>query len=187
MNSMTPEGFMPTSTNRLYVSGALCLLLAFVLAAPSKLLAGKNKADENDATARLFQLLDNAHNGKLDDIYLLADSYTDAGGDQYRHVLRIDYDKSRAFGRLAIYVRSVGKMTPDQLAAYKPEQIYDFGENDQEKLVKTDPGPFGQKGDLYLTSDGDSPLHTAAVTDGARKDYDTYVIQYVIPAVEKGQ
>ena len=178
---------MPTSTNRLYVSGTLCLLLGIMLAAPGRLLASKNKADENDATARLFQLLDNAHNGKLDDIYVLADSYTDASGDQYRHVLRIDYDKSRAFGRLAIYVRSVGKMTPDQLAAYKPEQIYEFGENDLEKLVKTDPGPFGQKGDLYLTSDGDNPLHTAAVTDGARKDYDTYVTQYVIPAVEKGQ
>ncbi len=178
---------MPTSKGRLYVSGMLCLLLGIVLAAPGELLAGKNKADENDATARLFQLLDNIHNGKLDDIYVLADSYTDASGDQYRHVLRIDYDKSRAFGRLAIYVRSVGKMTPDQLATYKPEQIYDFGEIDLEKLVKTDPGPFGQRGDLFLTADGDNPLHTTAVTDEARKDYDTYVTQYVIPAVEKGQ
>jgi hypothetical protein len=178
---------MPTSNNRLYMSGTLCLLLGLVLAAPGELFSSSKKADENDATARLFQLLDSVRNGKLDDVYVLADSYTDASGDQYRHVLRIDYDKSRAFGRLAIYVRSVGKMTPEQLAAYKPEQIYEFGESDQEKLVKTDPGPFGQRGDLYLTAADDGPLHTTAVTDEARKAYDTFVTQYVIPAVEKGQ
>jgi hypothetical protein len=180
-------GFMPTSKRRLYVSGTLCLLLGIVLTAPGELFSSSKKVDENDATVRLFQLLDSAHSGKLDDIYVLADSYTDTGGDQYRHVLRIDYDKNRAFGRLAIYVRSVGKMTPEQLAAYKPEQIYEFGESDQEKLVKTDPGPFGQRGDLYLKADDDSPLHTTVVTDQVRKSYDTFLTQYVIPAVEKGQ
>lgn len=178
---------MSTQKNRLYVSGALCLLLGVVLTAPGDLFASHTKADENDATARLFQLLDNANNGKLDDIYVLADVYTDASGDQYRHVLRVDYDKSRAFGRLAIYVRSVGKMTPEQISSYTPEQIYNFGEIDLEKLVKTDPGPFGQRGDLYLTADGDGPLHTQAVTDEARKSYDTFLNQYVIPALQKGQ
>lgn len=178
---------MPTSKNRLYVTGTLCLLLGIVLTAPSELFGSHNKVDENDATARLFQLLENANNGKLDDIYVLADVYTDASGDQYRHVLRVDYDKSRAFGRLAIYVRSVGKMTQQQISSYTPEQIYNFGEIDLEKLVKTDPGPFGQRGDLYLTADGDSPLHTEAVTQEARKSYETFLTQYVIPAVQKGQ
>lgn len=178
---------MPISKKRLYLGSTLCLLLGIVLTAPGQLFASHNKVDENDVTARLFQLLDNAHNGKLDDIYVLADVYTDASGDQYRHVLRVDYDKNRAFGRLAIYVRSVGKMTPEQLSTYTPEQIFNFGEIDLEKLVKTDPGPFGQRGDLFLTADGDGPLHTSAVTDEARKSYDTFVTQYVIPALQKAQ
>jgi len=178
---------MPTLKKRLHLSGTLCLLLGIVLIAPGEVFATHNKVEENDATARLFALLDNAHGGKLDDVYLLADAYTDASGDQYRHVLRVDYNKNRAFGRLAIYVRSVGKMTPEQLSTYTPEQIYNFGEIDLEKLVKTDPGPFGQRGDLFLTADGDGPLHTSAITDDARKSYDTFLTQYLIPAVQKGQ
>ena len=179
---------MLKSKRRLSVSGGVCLVLGMVVTAPGGLLAVRNsRVDENDATYRLFQLLDSAHGGKLADTYVLADAYTDGNGDQYRHVLRVDYDKSHAFGRLAIYVRSVGKMTPEQLSTYTPEQIYNFGEIDLQKLVKTDPGPFGQRGDLYLTADGDGPLHTSAVTDEARKSYDTFVTQYVIPALQKGQ
>jgi len=177
---------MLTAKNRHYVSGILSIAIGLVLTAPGELSAShNNKADENDATYRLFQLLDSTHSGKLGDTYVLADAYTDASGDQYRHVLRVDYDKNRAFGRLAIYVRSVGKMTTAQLSTYTPEQIYNFGEIDLEKLVKTDPGPFGQRGDLYLTADGDGPLHTEAITDEARKTYDTFLTQYVIPAVQK--
>lgn len=177
---------MSTVRGSLYPSAAFVLaaMLAFP-AVPSA--SSRNRADENDVTGKLFQLLDSQHNGKLDDIYVLADSYTDASGDQYRHVLRIDYDKNRSFGRLAIYLRSVGKMTPEQLSTYTPEQIYGFGEVDLAKFVKTDPGPFGQKGDLYLESSDDQPLHTTAANGEARKSYEAYVTQYVIPALQKGQ
>ena len=171
-----------------YRSAALCVVLAIVLVSPSVLRGGgRNRADENDPTGKLFQLLDSQHSGKLDDIYVLADLYTDSSGEQYRHVLRVDYDKNRSFGRLAIYLRSVGKMTPEQLAAYTPEQIYGFGEVDLAKFVKTDPGTFGQRGDLYLQSSDDQPLHTAPVSDEARKNYETYVSQYIIPALQKSQ
>ena len=176
---------MGTLRRSLHLSAAF--LVAAVLASPVLLSAGSRNRDENDVTGKLFQLLDTQHSGKLDDIYVLADIYTDPSGDQYRHVLRVDYDKSRTFGRLAIYLRSVGKMTPEQLSAYTPEQIYGFGESDLAKFVKTDPGPFGQRGDLYLQSSDDGPLHTTAVTDEARKSYDDFITQFVIPAVQKGQ
>jgi hypothetical protein len=177
---------MSTVRGRLYPSAVF--LLAAILVFPALLSASsRNRGDENDVTGKLFQLLDSQHGGKLDDIYVLADSYTDASGDQYRHVLRIDYDKNRSFGRLAIYLRSVGKMTPEQLSTYTPEQIYGFGEVDLAKFVKTDPGPFGQKGDLYLESSEDQPLHTTAANGDARKNYEAYVTQYVIPALQKGQ
>lgn len=179
---------MRTQRGSLYIFAALCFALAAVLTSPSFVCGGsRNKVDENDVTSKLFQLLDNQHNGKLDDIYVLADLYTDSSGEQYRHVLRVDYDKNRSFGRLAIYLRSVGKMTPEQLAAYTPEQIYGFGEVDLAKFLKSDPGPFGQKGDLYLESSEDQPLHTTSVTEEARKSYETFVTQYIIPALDKGQ
>lgn len=178
---------MPIPRGIHYRCVALYGLLAIILTVPAVSGAGSRNRDENDATAKLFQLLDSQHSGKLDDIYLLADLYTDSSGEQYRHVLRVDYDKSRAFGRLAIYLRSVGKMTPEQLAAYTPEQIYNFGEVDAAKFVKTDPGTFGQRGDLYLQSSADQPLHTTAVNEEARKNYETYITQYIIPALEKGQ
>jgi hypothetical protein len=176
---------MGTVRGSLYPSAAL-LLVALVVSTPVLSAGGRNRADDNDVTGKLFQLLDSQHSGKLDDIYVLADSYTDATGDQYRHVLRIDYDKNRSFGRLAIYLRSVGKMTAEQLSTYTPEQIYGFGEVDLAKFVKTDPGAFGQKGDLYLESSEDQPLHTTAVSGDARKNYETYVTDYVIPALQKG-
>jgi hypothetical protein len=176
------------STVRGSVYPSVAFLLAAILVFPALLSASnRNRGDENDVTGKLFQLLDSQHGGKLDDIYVLADTYTDASGDQYRHVLRIDYDKNRSFGRLAIYLRSVGKMTPEQLSTYTPEQIYGFGEVDLAKFVKTDPGPFGQKGDLYLESSEDQPLHTTAANGDARKNYEAYVTQYIIPALQKGQ
>lgn len=171
----------------IHLRAALLAVLGVALVSPAALDGSSRKVDENDTTYKLFQLLDSQHSGKLDDIYVLADLYTDSSGEQNRHVLRIDYDKNRPFGRLAIYLRSVGKMTAEQLAAYTPEQIYGFGETDLAKFVKTEPGPYGQKGDLYLESSDDQPLHTVAVTDAARKSYDTYVGQYVIPALQKAQ
>jgi hypothetical protein len=171
---------------RLNLSAVLCLGLG-IMVGPGRGLGSSHKADDNGLTSRLYQLLDKLPNSKLDDLYILADTYTDPSGDQDRHVLRVDYDKSRAFGRLAIYVRSVGKMTPEQLATYTPQQIYDFGESDLMKFVKTDPGPFGERGDMYLESSESEPLHTTNITEAARKSYEFFVSQYIIPALEKGQ
>src|SRR5438128_9893350 len=65
---------------------------------PGGALYAKHKseqADPDDATSRLFQLLDSARDGKLADYYLLADLYRepDKPDDEYRHVLRVNYDK----------------------------------------------------------------------------------------------
>jgi hypothetical protein len=164
---------------------ALCAAAGFVLAASAS-LSGKRKEGGNDTTSSLFQLLDDTYGGKLEE-YVLADVYADpASGEELRHVLRLDYDKSRAFGRLNLYVRGVGKMTPQQLSSYTPKQIYDFGEIDLEKFIKSAPGPFGQPGDLYLRSSDAGPLTRAPITDEARKQYDDLVTQYLIPALEKG-
>jgi len=176
---------MNTLKRKLGLGAALCLILG-IMVKPAPGLSSSHKGDDNGLTAQLYQLLDKLPNGKLDDVYLLADMYTDPSGDQDRHVLRIDYDKSRAFGRLAIYVRSVGKMTPEQLSSYTPQQIYDFGEIDLMKFVKTDPGAFGERGDIYLESSDTEALHTTNVTDAARKSYEFFVSQYIIPALEKG-
>jgi len=149
---------------------------------------GKNatkSADANDVTLRLFHLLDDSYGGKFDD-YVLADLYTDAAsGEQYRHIVRVDYDKNRAFGRLSLYVRGVAKMTPEQLAVYSPKEIYDFAEIDLEKFIKTDPGTFGGSGDLHLHSVNGGPLVQAAINDEVQKRYADIIAQYVIPSLEK--
>jgi len=146
-----------------------------------------DQADPDDATSRLFQLLDSARDGKLADYYLLADLYKDPDkpDDEYRHVLRVNYDKSRGFGKLNVWVRSVGKMTPQQLETYTPKQIYDFAETDQEKYVKTSAGQFGTPGDVYLHATQDGPLVTGPVTDGVRKSYGLFVTEYLLPALQK--
>jgi hypothetical protein len=166
--------------------GAVLLILAAASSAAPSRIAFSREKESDAATTQLFQILNTSYGGKVEHFCLLADTYTDASGQQYRHVLRVDYDKSRVFGRLNLYVRSVGSMTQDQLATYTPQQIYDFGESDQEKFVKTDTGPFGEKGDLYLQAEGDGPLHSTAVTSDARKHYSDFLSQYVIPALQKG-
>lgn len=169
----------------LWRKAALCAAVGFVLAASDSLYS-KKKEEGNDTTSRLFQILDEAYGGKLED-YVLAAAYTDpASGEEFRHVLRVDYDKSRAFGRLNLYVRGVGKMTPQQLSSYTPQQIYDFAEIDLEKFIKSEPGPFGLPGDLYLRSSAAGPLTREPITDEARKQYDNFVTQYLVPALEKG-
>ncbi len=164
---------------------ALCILVGASLSAPPTVRA-REKNEPDPATIQLFQVLNSSFGGKVEHFCLLGDMYTDASGEQYRRVVRVDYDKSRTFGRLNIYVRSVGKMTPDQLAAYSPQQIYDFGESDQAKYVKTDTLTFGAPGDLYLAAQGDGPLHSASITDQVRKQYSDLITQYVIPALQKG-
>ncbi len=162
------------------------LLGAIFLVQPVQAGPKKHATDPNDVTSRLFELLDSSHDGKLDELYLLADTYTDPKSNEtFRHVLKVEYDKNRAFGRLRLYVRSVGKMTPEQLSTYTPKQIFDFGEEDQEKYVKTDPGPFGQTGDLYLRSAPDSPLASAPITGEVRKAFETYLTEYILPALQK--
>ena len=180
-------------------SRAPAILTALVVAAlaaaglvggRSGCLFAKHKADApdpNNPTFRLFQLLDSARDGKLEDFYLLGDLYKapDKPDEEYRHVFRVNYDKGRGFGKLNLWVRSVAKMTPQQLETYTAKQIYDFGETDLEKYVKTNAGEFGTAGDVYLHANADTPLASSPVTDDVRKSYDLFVTQYLIPALQK--
>ena len=68
---------------------------------------------------------------------------------------------------------------------YTSKQIYEFGDADMEKFSKTDPGPFGRSGDLYFQATENGPLATAPITDEVRKEYETYVAQWLLPALEK--
>ena len=177
---------MKSSSQDSYLAGAI--VVTFLISACSPQLFAKHKdAEQDGATVRLFQLLDSTRNGKLEEFYLLADIYKDPSkpDEHFHHVLKVDYDKSRAFGKLKLYVRSVGQMTDEQLSAYSPKQIFDFGEADQEKFVKTGTGSFGAPGDLYLRAGNDAPLATAAVTDTARKEYETFLTDHILPALEK--
>jgi hypothetical protein len=164
---------------------AICLITAATPDALGK--AKKQSVDPNDPTYRLYQLLDTAHGGKLQNLFVLGDVYPDSQNptQQMQHVFKIEYDKSRYFGRFRIYVRSVSKLSPQQLKTYTTEQIYDFGNKDQEKFEKIEPGPFGQPGDLFFQARGDRPLHTAPTTDAVRKAYETYVSRYILPALQK--
>ena len=154
-------------------------------------LEGKDKTPQvgpNDPTVRLYSLLDSKYNGKLDDFILLADVFNDPKipGQPQQHVLRVDYAKERAFGKLNIRVRTVAQLTPEQLKAYSPRQIYDYGETDAAKFTKTDPGPFGKPGDVYfeLSPDGGA-LATVSITPEVQAEYERLVTQYLLPALEK--
>jgi hypothetical protein len=146
-----------------------------------------SKASSNDPTSRLYQILDDSYDGKLKGLCLLADIYTDPSdpSKQYQRVLRVDYDKSRFFGRFTIDIRSVAKLTPKQLQSYSPPQVFDFAETDTEKFEKINPGPFGGSGDLYLQAPRNGPLQPAPVTDRVRQEYDNLVTNYILPAVQK--
>jgi hypothetical protein len=159
---------------------------------PGDALRAKEKPqyiDANDVTARLYQLLDDTHSGKLTEFLVLADIYKDKDSkdtsQEFQHILLLDYDKSKNFGRLNMHVRSVGKLDADQLKTYSLKQIYDFGIDDLEKFVKTDPGQFGRQGDLYLRANSDMPISTAPITEETRKAYEFYLLQYVLPALQK--
>jgi hypothetical protein len=163
------------------------IVLAVVASAQCVWAKHKEEGGQNGPTSRLFEYLDSAHSGKLESFYLLADFYKDPSkpDEEFRHVLRVDYDKNRGFGKLNLYVRSVGQMTKEQLSTYTPKQIYDFGEVDLEKFVKTSLGRFGTSGDVYLRSGSDTPLVTSQVTDEARKEYETFITEYILPALQK--
>ena len=142
----------------------------------------------NDPTLRLYNLLDSKYNGKLEDFCVLADVVNDPKnpGQPQQHVLRVEYSKDRAFGKLNIHVRTVAQLTPEQLKTYSPKQIYDFAETDSAKFTKTDPGPFGRPGDVYFepASDGGA-MGTVTATPEVQAQYERFVTQYLLPALEK--
>lgn len=146
------------------------------------------QVDPNDPTYQVYQALDNSYGGKLTDFYIIADTFADPKNPEqkFQHVLSVEYDKNLFFGRFKIQVRSVGELTPDQLKTYTTKQIYDFG-SDSEKFEKINPGPFGGEGDTYFKASGDEPLATAPITDDVRKEYETFLTQYILPALQKKQ
>ena len=158
-------------------------------------LAGRAGAKEkqppvppDDATLRLYQFLDSSSGGKLEDLYLIADTFKDpkAQDQERQHILKVEYDRTKAFGKLRIYVRIVDKLTPEQLKTYTTKQIFEFAETDSEKFTKTDPGSLGRPGDVYfLPASEGGPLATAPITDEARSTYDRYITDYILPALQK--
>ena len=168
---------------------AVLLTLLWTMVLPRGLGAKERipHVSPDDTTVRLYQLLDTSYGGKLDEFFIIADTFKDSKkSDQLeQHILKLEYDKSRAFGKLRIYVRVVDKLTPDQEKTYTPKQVFDFAEADAEKFTKTDPGPFGKPGDLYFQARADRPLATVPVTDDTRKEYDDFITQYLLPALAK--
>ena len=146
----------------------------------------ENFAGSNDPTVRLFQVLDDSYGGKLTDFCVIADTYANPAqsGQALQHVLEVNYDKSRFYGRLTISVRGVSRLTPGQLREYTPEQIYGFG-SDVAQFEKIRSGPFGETGDLYFQPIAQGALTPAAVTGAARQQYDRFLAQYILPALEK--
>jgi len=164
-------------------------IILLVVAVPSGWAKKKKhqSVSPNDPTYRVYQVLNNSYGGKLTDFYLLADLYPDPQNpsDQLQHVIRVDYDKNRFFGRFRIYVRSVGKLTPAQLKTYNVKQIYDFGESNEAEFEKINPGPLGETGDLYVKATSSGTLAPAPVTDQARQEYDMLLTKYLLPALQK--
>ncbi len=178
---------MPTRRSSFWLI-ALCALLSTVGFPVLQLAKEKTPAvSPNDLTLRLYQLLDGSYGGKLSDFYVLGDVYKDpkTPDKELQHIFKAEYDKARGFGKFGLYVRSVDKLTPGQLKDYTLQKIYEFGNEDVEKFSKTDPGPFGKTGDLYLQATPDGPLATAPITDEVRKEYEAYITQWLLPALEK--
>jgi hypothetical protein len=147
-----------------------------------------SQVSSNDPTLRLYSLLDSKYSGKLDDFCMLADLISDPKnpGQQLQRVVRLEYNKDRGFGKLSLHVRTVAALTAEQLKAYTPKQIYDFAESDSAKFMKTEPGPFGRPGDVYFQAAADGgALGTASATSEVQAQYEAFLTQYVLPALEK--
>jgi hypothetical protein len=175
------------SARRMFRLFTVAVLAAYGIIPTGVYARGKKEGvSPDDPTYRLFQLLDDSYSGKLTDFYLVADVYGDPNqpGQMLQHVLLVNYDKSRFFGRLSIHVRGVSQLTPEQLKDYTPAQIYNFG-SDVEEFEKIDPGPFDENGDLYFRATDNRPLTPVAITDEARNEYETLLTRYILPALEK--
>jgi hypothetical protein len=180
------EGELRKKKHLVVIVAAIILVAAAVPSGWAKEKKTRS-ANPDDPTYRVYQILDDSYGGKLTDYYLLADLYTDPQNpsNQLQHVIRVDYDKTRFFGRFRIYVRSVGKLTPAQLNTYDVKQIYDFGESDEAEYEKIDAGPLGETGDLFMKATSNGPLATAPITDEARQEYDMLITKYLLPALQK--
>ena len=182
---------MRTSARRLAIIAGTVLTLLVFGGGDAGRIGAKDKTPQvgpNDPTVRLYSLLDSKYSGKLNDFFVLADVVNDpkTPGQSQQHVLRVDYGKDRAFGKLNIHVRTVGQLSPEQLKTYTPKQIYEFGETDSAKFTKTDPGSFGRAGDLYFEAPPDGgALATTTTTPGVQALYERIVTQYLLPALEK--
>jgi hypothetical protein len=179
---------MRTCRASFFLIATFCALLS--TASLPVLHLGKEKTpavSPDDLTLRLFHLLDTSYGGKLSDFYVIGDVYKDPKipDKELQHVFKAEYEKGKTFGRFRLYVRSLDKLTEGQLKDYTPSQIYEFGELDVEKFTVTDPGPFGKTGDVYLRATPDGPLATAPITDEVRKEYETIIKQWLLPALEK--
>jgi len=164
------------------------LFVAGALASPAPVKEKVPPVSPDDVTLRLYQLLDSAYEGKLLDFYLIADTFKDpqSAGQEHQHILKVEYEKARGFGKLRIHVRMVDKLTPEQLKAYTTKQIFEFAEVDSEKFTKTDPGSFGRPGDVYfraVTEGG--PLASVPPTDDTRVAYERYLTECLLPALQK--
>jgi hypothetical protein len=174
----------PPTPMRVSAIGLLMMSSAVFALAHAKRKA--NPASPDDPTARVFQLLDDSYSGKLRNFCLLAGTYSNPGQpDQVlEHVLQVNYDKTRFFGRFRISVRGVSQLTPAQLKEYTPDQIYGFG-SDVAKFEKINPGPFGEAGDLYFRANAQGALAQAPITGDAIAHYDSFLTQYIVPALQK--
>ncbi len=175
---------------RAMMGATLFITIAVGCGSAGRLMAKDRTAQvsSDDPTFRLYNLLDSKFNGKLDDFYVLADVFNDPKnpGQAEQHVLRVEYNKDRGFGKLAIRVRTVAQLTPDQLKTYSAKQMYEFAETDSAKFTKTDPGSFGKPGDVYFEPAADGgAMGTISVTSDVQAQYERFVTNYLQPALEK--
>jgi hypothetical protein len=165
------------------------ILMPGLPAGPSAFLCAREKkpaTSANDPTTKVFRLLDTSYDGKLEDFYVLGETFTDPAhpGVEWQHVLQVEYSKDKVFGKFSFTVRNISKPTPDQVKAYTTKALYDFGSN-AEKYLKTSAGPFGQTGDVYLHAGPDSPLASDPITPEVEAAYEKYLTGTILPALEK--
>jgi hypothetical protein len=158
---------------------------------PGGLLRAREKTPPipaDDPTAKLYQFLDTSYDGSLKDFYVLGETFEESEhpGQDFQHVLRVEYAKDRLFGKFNFTVRNIAKLTPAQLKAYSPKAAYGFG-SDAEKYIKTSAGPFGRTGDVYFHAKDNGALATEPVTPDVQASYEKYLTETIMPALEKAK